>query len=403
MFSHVEAYSGDSILSLNEGFYKDPRDGKVNLTIGVYSDENGKLPLMAAVRQAEQALAEELAPRPYLPMAGLKSYRHGLQRLIFGDNARVVADGRVATIQTPGGSAALKIAADFLKLYFPASSVWLSDPTWDNHRLIFERSGFEVKQYPYYHYEQGALRFDVMLDALSCTTPGDVVLLHACCHNPTGVDLTREQWLAIAETIRLKRLLPLVDIAYQGFGEGLEEDAFIIRELVRRGMPVIVASSFSKNFSLYGERCGGLSVVCSEKNETARVIGQLTSIVRGIYSNPPTHGAKIVAAVLGSPELYAVWEAELSQMRRRIVEMRKTLYSLLRERIDESPLSRYITQRGMFTYTGLSAEQVRVLNSEYAVYLVGSGRMCMAALNHGNIEKTAKAIADVMTDARYQR
>jgi aromatic-amino-acid transaminase len=235
-----------------------------------------------------------------------------------------------------------------------------------------------------------------MLGGLSDANPEDVVLLHACCHNPTGVDLTRDQWLSVVEVVQSKRLLPLVDIAYQGFGDGLEEDAFIIRELVSRQIPFLVANSFSKNFSLYGERCGALSVVCADSGEVARVTGQLTSIVRGIYSNPPAHGAKLVATVLDSAELYKTWESELSQMRARIVEMRKTLYSLLRERIDEKPLSRYISQRGMFTYTGLSSNQVAVLNAEHAIYLVNSGRMCMAALNHANVERTANAIADVM-------
>ncbi|MCA8030996.1 amino acid aminotransferase [Burkholderia cepacia] len=396
MFSHVDKYAGDSILSLNENFHKDPRPGKVNLTIGIYFDENGQIPLLDAVRQAEKQLAEAPRAKPYLPMAGLASYRKGVQQLVFGSDAEVVDQGRVVTIQTLGGSGALKVSAEFLKRYFPQAKVWLSDPTWDNHRVIFERTGFEIQEYAYYNFETGGLRLDAMIESLGQATRGDVVLLHACCHNPTGVDLTNDQWQRVIETIKAKGLLPLVDMAYQGFGDGLEEDAYLVRELVRQNIPAVVANSFSKNFSLYGERCGGLSILCADADEADCVQGQLTSIVRGIYSNPPTHGAQIVAAVLGSAELSAMWKDELAGMRTRILQMRDGLHELLRsKKLSGDTLSRYVTQRGMFTYTGLTAEQVETLKMQFGVFLVGSGRMCMAALNPGNLKATADAIAAV--------
>ncbi|KAA0180791.1 aspartate/tyrosine/aromatic aminotransferase [Cupriavidus gilardii] len=397
MFAHIDAYPGDPILSLNENFAQDPRQDKVNLTIGVCFDDEGRLPLMAAVREAEAALVADQGPRPYLPMAGIAGYRQAVQQLVFGENSPALAEGRVATIQTLGGSGALRVGADFLKRYFPEAQLWISDPSWDNHRVVFERAGFQVNSYPYYDDATGGLRFDAMIDALRQVPKGHVVLLHACCHNPTGVDLNEAQWREVIAVVKSRGLLPFVDMAYQGFGTGLQDDAFVIHELVREGVPCLVANSFSKNFSLYGERCGGLSVVCANAEEAGRVLGQLTGAVRANYSNPPTHGARIVGKVLTTPALRQSWEAELAAMRERIAAMRSAIHDNLQRLVGDADLSRYLAQRGMFTYTGLSAEQVDTLRTEHGVYLVRSGRMCVAGLNHGNVAVVAKAIAGVMS------
>ena len=397
MFEHIDAYPGDPILSLNENFAKDPRTNKVNLSIGIYYDDDGRLPVMQAVREAEAQLLGEVGPKPYLPMAGLATYRDAVQALVFGDDSPARADGRIATVQTLGGSGALKVGADFIKRYFPGAQVWVSDPTWDNHRFIFERAGFTVNTYPYYDEATGGLRFDAMVDAIGKLPARSVVLLHACCHNPTGVDLNDAQWVQLIDVLKKRELLPFVDMAYQGFGSGLDADAFVIRELARQGVPAFVANSFSKNFSLYGERCGGLSVICESAEAADRVLGQLTSAVRSNYSNPPTHGAKIVAKVLSTPALRKSWEAELMAMCQRITRMRGAIHDGLRGHVPETMLSRYLEQRGMFTYTGLSATQVDVLRDTYGVYLIRSGRMCVAGLNEKNVAVVADSIAKVLS------
>ncbi|BDD91292.1 aspartate/tyrosine/aromatic aminotransferase [Pandoraea sp. XJJ-1] len=397
MFEHIDAYPGDPILSLNENFAKDPRTNKVNLSIGIYYDDDGRLPVMQAVREAEAQLLGEVGPKPYLPMAGLATYRDAVQALVFGDDSPARADGRIATVQTLGGSGALKVGADFIKRYFPGAQVWVSDPTWDNHRFIFERAGFTVNTYPYYDEATGGLRFDAMVDAIDKLPARSVVLLHACCHNPTGVDLNDAQWVQLIDVLKKRELLPFVDMAYQGFGSGLDADAFVIRELARQGVPAFVANSFSKNFSLYGERCGGLSVICESAEAADRVLGQLTSAVRSNYSNPPTHGAKIVAKVLSTPALRKSWEAELMAMCQRITRMRGAIHDGLRGHVPETMLSRYLEQRGMFTYTGLSATQVDVLRDTYGVYLIRSGRMCVAGLNEKNVAVVADSIAKVLS------
>ena len=397
MFEHIDAYPGDPILSLNENFAKDPRTNKVNLSIGIYYDDDGRLPVMQAVREAEAQLLGEVGPKPYLPMAGLATYRDAVQALVFGDDSPARADGRIATVQTLGGSGALKVGADFIKRYVPGAQVWVSDPTWDNHRFIFERAGFTVNTYPYYDEATGGLRFDAMVDAIDKLPARSVVLLHACCHNPTGVDLNDAQWVQLIDVLKKRELLPFVDMAYQGFGSGLDADAFVIRELARQGVPAFVANSFSKNFSLYGERCGGLSVICESAEAADRVLGQLTSAVRSNYSNPPTHGAKIVAKVLSTPALRKSWEAELMAMCQRIARMRGAIHDGLRGHIPEAMLSRYLEQRGMFTYTGLSATQVDVLRDTYGVYLIRSGRMCVAGLNEKNVAVVADSIAKVLS------
>ncbi|TAM06895.1 MAG: aspartate/tyrosine/aromatic aminotransferase [Paraburkholderia sp.] len=396
MFEHIDAYPGDPILTLNENFQKDPRQNKVNLSIGIYFDDEGRLPVMQAVRTAETALLEEPGPKPYLPMAGFAQYRDAVQALVFGAQCPSRTAGRIATVQTLGGSGALRVGADFIKRYFPASEVWVSDPTWENHRFIFERAGFTVKTYPYYDEATGGLKFDAMLSAIDALPPRSIVLLHACCHNPTGVDLDRTQWEQLIDVLQKRELLPFVDMAYQGFGAGLDDDAFAVREIARRGLPALIANSFSKNFSLYGERCGGLHVVCEDAAAADRVLGQLTGSVRSNYSNPPTHGAKIVARVLTTPDLKQSWEKELAAMCERIARMRVAIHDGLRAYVSGEALSRYVRQRGMFTYTGLSADQVERLREEFGVYVLRSGRMCVAGLNDKNVGIVVDAIAKVL-------
>jgi aromatic-amino-acid transaminase len=396
MFQHVDAYAGDPILTLNENFQKDPRPGKINLSIGIYFDDAGRLPVMSAVREAESALLQSIGARPYQPMEGAANYRQAVQHLIFGPDHEAVKSGRIATIQTLGGSGGLKVGGDFLKRYFPQSEVWVSDPTWDNHRAMFEGAGFTVHTYPYYDAATGGLRFEAMLAAFRDMPERSIVLLHACCHNPTGVDLTREQWAQLIPVIQSRRLIPYVDIAYQGFGDGIEEDAFAIRALADAGVSFFCASSFSKSFSLYGERCGGLSVVCPTADEAALVLGQLKATIRRNYSSPPTHGGQIVARVLQTPSLRQAWADELDAMRARIQDMRKRLHAVLSAKLPGRNVDYFITQRGMFSYTGLSPEQVDRLKDEHGVYLVRTGRMCVAGLNQHNVEAVAQAMAAVL-------
>jgi len=396
MFKHVDAYAGDPILTLNEDFQKDPRQGKINLSIGIYFDEAGRLPVMAAVREAESAMLTSVGPKPYLPMAGAPNYREAIQHLLFGADHEAVKTGRIATLQTLGGSGGLKVGGDFLKRYFPDSQVWVSDPTWDNHRAMFEGAGFVVNTYPYYDAATGGLKFDAMLDAIQQLPKHSIVLLHACCHNPTGVDLSVAQWGELIPVLRDRQLLPYLDIAYQGFGDGIDEDAHAIRALADAGVPFFVANSFSKSFSLYGERVGGLSVVCPDKDQASRVFGQLMSAVRRNYSSPPTHGSQIVARVLQTPALNKLWSDELGAMRERIQLMRRRLYDGIVQRVPGRDFSYFITQRGMFSYTGLSPEQVDVLREQHGVYVLRSGRMCVAGLNSHNVDRVAEAFAAVV-------
>lgn len=396
MFEHVDAYAGDPILSLNESFGKDPREHKINLSIGIYFDDAGRLPVMRAVREAETGLLQTLGPRPYLPMEGFAEYRQAVQELLFGAHHEAVESKRIATIQTVGGSGGLKVGSDFLKRYFPASEVWVSDPTWDNHRAMFEGAGFAVHTYPYYDAASGGLKFEQMRAAFEALPEQSIVLMHACCHNPTGVDLSAAQWAELIPIIRRRRLIPYVDIAYQGFGDGIDADAFALRALADAGVSFFCASSFSKSFSLYGERCGALSVVCANRADAGLVLGQLKATIRKNYSSPPTHGARIVARVLQTPALRAEWAGELDAMRLRIASMRKALHAVLAERLPARNFDYFLTQRGMFSYTGLTAEQVDRLREEHAVYLVRSGRMCVAGLNSSNVEATALAMAAVL-------
>ena len=396
LFSRLEPYAGDPILSLNEAFGRDPRPGKVNLSIGIYFDDAGRIPVLDCVRQAEARLLAEAGAKPYLPMEGSAPMRAAVQALLFGADSPALADGRVATIQTIGSSGGLKVGADFLHRWFPGATVWVSDPTWDNHRSIFEGAGVAVKAYPYYDAASGGVAFERMAEALRALPAGDVVLLHACCHNPTGVDLSREQWGEVVAIVRERGLLPFLDIAYQGYGDGIAEDAHAIRALAAAGVPFVVSNSFSKSMSLYGERAGALSVVCDDRAEAELVLGQLKATVRRNYSSPGLHAAGIVARVLAEPGLRASWEADVAAMRERILAMRRALHDVLAARRPGRDFGCFLSQRGMFSYTGLSGPQVDRLREEFGVYLVRSGRICVAGLNTGNVERTAEAIAAVL-------
>ncbi|ELP5716723.1 aromatic-amino-acid transaminase [Enterobacter asburiae] len=397
MFQKVDAYAGDPILSLMERFKEDPRSDKVNLSIGLYYNEDGIIPQLKAVAEAEARLnAVPHGASLYLPMEGLNAYRNTIAPLLFGADHAVLAQKRVATIQTLGGSGALKVGADFLKKYFPDSGVWVSDPTWENHVAIFEGAGFNVATYPWFDSETNGVRVEALLEKLNTLPARSIVLLHPCCHNPTGADLTNAQWDAVIEVLKARDLIPFLDIAYQGFGAGMEEDAYAIRAVASAGLPALVSNSFSKIFSLYGERVGGLSVVCEDAEATGRVLGQLKATVRRIYSSPPNFGAQVVATVLGDEQLKASWLAEVEAMRKRILSMRQELVNVLKEAVPGHNFDYLLKQRGMFSYTGLSAAQVDRLREEFGVYLIASGRMCVAGLNASNVHRVAQAFAAVM-------
>ncbi|MDU5474731.1 MULTISPECIES: aromatic amino acid transaminase [Pantoea] len=397
MFQNVDAYAGDPILSLMETFKQDPRTNKVNLSIGLYYDEQGIIPQLQAVAAAEEQLkAEPQQASLYLPMEGLNAYRNAIAPLLFGADHPMLKAGRIASIQTLGGSGALKVGADFLKRYFPNSGVWVSDPTWDNHVAIFNGAGFEVKSYPWYDAETNGVKFDAFLAALKALPKQSIVLLHPCCHNPTGADLTDAQWDQTVEMLKAQELIPFLDIAYQGFGAGMEADAYAIRAIAAAGLPALVSNSFSKIFSLYGERVGGLSIVCDSAEEAGRVLGQLKATVRRNYSSPPNFGAQVVARVLNDDALKANWLAEVEAMRLRIIAMRKTLVDVLSTALPGKNFDYLLKQRGMFSYTGLSAQQVDRLREEFGIYLVGSGRICVAGLNSNNVQQVAQAFAAVM-------
>lgn len=398
MFEHVEPYPGDPILSLNEDFQKDPRPHKINLSIGIYFDDAGRIPVLESVRAAEARLLQAGGAKSYLPMEGAANFRQTVQALLFGANHEVVTSGRLATIQSVGSSGGLKVGADFIARYFPGSAVWVSDPTWDNHRAMFEGAGLAVHTYPYYDPASGGLKFDAMMAALRELPPRSIVLLHACCHNPTGVDLSAAQWDALVPVLRERELLPYLDLAYQGFGAGIEADARAVRALASAGLPCFVASSFSKSMSVYGERCGALSVVCSDAKQAANVLGQLKFTVRRNYSSPPIHGGQLVATVLGDANLRAQWEGELAAMRERILAMRRALHDALAARVPGRDFGYFLSQHGMFSYTGMSPAQVDRLRERHAVYLVRSGRMCVAGLNRSNVHATAEAMAAVLAD-----
>lgn len=395
-FEGVELAPRDPILGLTEAFAADPRPHKVNLGVGVYCDDNGRIPLLRAVREAERARVEAGAPRGYLPIEGLAAYDAAVQKLLFGADSPLIAAGRLVTAQALGGTGALKIGADFLKRINPDAQVLISDPSWENHRALFEGAGFKVGSYPYYDAKTHGLNFTGMCTALNAAPAGTIIALHACCHNPTGVDMSLEQWREVARICKARGLVPMMDIAYQGFGEGVDADAAAVRLFADEGLSFFVASSFSKSFSLYGERVGALTIVTGSSDESARVLSQLKRVIRTNYSNPPTHGGSIVAAVLADLKLRALWEEELAEMRDRVKAMRKALVDGMKARGVTGDFSYVMKQRGMFSYSGLTPTQVDRLRNEFGIYAVSTGRICVAALNSRNIDYVCDALAAVL-------
>jgi aromatic-amino-acid transaminase len=397
-FESVELAPRDPILGLTETFAADTRPTKVNLGVGVYCDDQGKVPLLRAVREAERARVDAGVPRSYLPIEGLAAYDAAVQKILFGADSPLIAAGRLVTAQALGGTGALKIGADFLKRINPGAKVLISDPSWENHRALFEGAGFQVAAYPYYDPATHGLDFAGMCAALRAAPAGTIVALHACCHNPTGVDLTAAQWQEVAQILKSQRLVAMLDIAYQGFAEGVDADASAVRLLAGEGLSFFVASSFSKSFSLYGERVGALTIVTGSRDESARVLSQLKRVIRTNYSNPPTHGGSIVAAILADPKLRAQWEDELAEMRNRIKAMRQALVDGMKARGVKRDLSYVLKQNGMFSYSGLTPAQVDRLRDEFGIYAVATGRICVAALNSKNIDYVCDALAKVVGD-----
>ncbi|RKJ99625.1 amino acid aminotransferase [Alicycliphilus denitrificans] len=396
LFSAVEMAPRDPILGLNEQFAADTNPAKVNLGVGVYFDDNGKLPLLQCVQAAEKAMMDKPTARGYLPIDGIAAYDNAVKALVFGADSDVVKSGRVATVQAIGGTGGLKIGADFLKKVSPDAKVLISDPSWENHRAIFTNAGFEVGSYRYYDAATRSVNFDGMLADLQAAAPGTIAVLHACCHNPTGYDITPAQWDKVIEVVKARGLVAFLDMAYQGFGHGIAEDGAVVGKFVAAGLNIFVSTSFSKSFSLYGERVGALSVVADDKDEAARVLSQLKIVIRTNYSNPPTHGGAVVAAVLNDPALRALWEKELGEMRVRIKAMRQKLVDGLKAAGVKQDMGFITTQIGMFSYSGLTKDQMVRLRSEFGVYGTDTGRMCVAALNSKNIDYVCQSIAKVV-------
>ena len=396
LFTAVEMAPRDPILGLNDQFNADTNPAKVNLGVGVYYDDNGKLPLLDCVQAAEKAMMQAPKARGYLPIDGIAAYDAGVKHLVFGADSEPVTSGRVATIQSIGGTGGLKVGADFLNLLNPDAKVLISDPSWENHRALFSQAGFKVETYPYYDAVNRGVNFAGMLAALNGAAAGTIIVLHACCHNPTGYDITAAQWDEVIAVVKAKKLTPFLDMAYQGFGYGLAEDGAVIGKFVAAGLNFFVSTSFSKSFSLYGERCGALSVLCNDKEEASRVLSQLKSVIRANYSTPPTHGGSVVAMVLTTPALYAQWEGELAAMRVRIKAMREKLVEGLKAAGVTQDMSFITAQIGMFSYSGLSKEQMLRLRSEFGIYGTDTGRMCVAALNSKNIDYVCASIAKVI-------
>jgi aromatic-amino-acid transaminase len=392
----VELAPRDPILGVTETFVADRNPNKVNLGVGVYYDDNGKVPLLECVREVESERSASGNPWPYLPIDGLAAYDKAVQALVFGADSAALKDGRIVTVQALGGTGGLKLGADFLKRILPSSEVWISDPSWENHQALFESAGFKVRAYPYYDAKTHGVNFKAMLDALQSMAPGSIVVLHACCHNPTGVDLEQDHWKSVLEVVRSRGLVPFLDLAYQGFADGIDADAYAARLFAGSMAPIFLSSSFSKSVSLYGERIGALSVVTGSSDEATRVLSQLKRVIRTNYSNPPTHGGELVARILSTPGLRALWEKEVGGMRDRIKEMRQLLVEGIKKRAPQRDFSFILKQRGMFSYSGLTKDQVGRLRTEYSIYAVDSGRICVAALNRKNIDYVADAIARVI-------
>lgn len=396
LFAGLQMAPRDPTLGPTEAFNQDVDPNKVNLGVGVYLTDDGRIPILRAVAEAERRQSAAAAPRGYLPIDGIAAYDAAVQRLLLGDSSPLITAGRAITAQSLGGTGALKIGADLLKKVLPDARVAISDPTWENHRAVFESAGFPVVAYPYYDATTHGIRFDAMVAFLKTLAPRTIIVLHACCHNPTGVDLTADQWQALMPILGEHDLLPFLDIAYQGFANGIEEDGAIVRQFAQSGMPLLIASSFSKSFSLYGERVGALTIIDSSKDESARVLSQLKRVIRANYSTPPTHGGSLVTAVLTTPELRASWVLELTEMRERVRHMRSALVDRLRTHGATRDFSFVLRQNGMFSYSGLTGEQVDRLREEFHIYAVNTGRICVAALNTRNVDYVAKAIATVL-------
>ncbi|QDZ27353.1 amino acid aminotransferase [Noviherbaspirillum sp. UKPF54] len=396
LFSAIEMAPRDPILGITEAYNADKNANKVNLGVGVYYDDNGKVPLLECVKKAEAQLMEKAAPRTYLPIEGLAAYDKAVQELVFGADSPIIQEKRAITVQAIGGTGALKLGADFLKRFSPNAQVFISDPSWENHRALFESAGFTVNNYPYYDATTRGVNFGGMLNALKGMPAGSIVLLHACCHNPTGADLTEAQWTEVIQVMTQRGLVPFLDMAYQGFGDGIDEDGKVVRRFAAAGGPLFVSNSFSKSFSLYGERVGALSIVAASTEEASRVLSQLKRVVRTNYSNPPTHGGQVVAITLSTPELRKLWEDELAGMRVRIREMRQAMVQKLKEKAPGHNFDFVIQQRGMFSYSGLTKDQVGRLRDEFSIYAVDTGRICVAALNSRNIDAVVDAIAKVL-------
>jgi len=396
LFSAVELAPRDPILGLNEQFAADTNPKKVNLGVGVYYDDNGKLPVLKCVVAAERQMLDAVRPRGYQPIDGIAAYDSAVQKLVFGADSEVVTSKRAATVQAIGGTGGLKIGADFLKKLNPSAKVLISDPSWENHRALFTNAGFTVDTYAYYDAERLGVNVEGMLASLEAAPAGTIVVLHACCHNPTGYDLSTADWQRVIAVVKAKGLVPFLDMAYQGFGDGIAEDGAVVQAFVASGLDLFVATSFSKSFSLYGERVGAITVLCTSAEEAGRVLSQLKIVVRTNYSNPPTHGAQIVASVLNAPELRGQWETELGEMRVRIKQMRTALTAKLKAAGVDRDLSFIERQKGMFSYSGLSQAQMQRLRSEFGVYGVDSGRICVAALNSKNIDYVVESIAAVV-------
>jgi aromatic-amino-acid transaminase len=395
-FAHIEQAPPDPIIGLTEAFNQDPNPAKVNLGVGVYQDASGKVPVLKVVREAESRWYQEEATKSYLPIDGLPAYNKAVQKLLFGTDSQIIAESRVVTVQGLGGTGSLKIGADFLKRFLPDSEVWISNPSWENHQMLFEAAGFRVNSYPYYDAETHGLDFNGMLETLKRLPARSIVVLHACCHNPTGVDLNAEQWSLVIDVVRRADIVPFLDFAYQGFGESLDEDAFAVRAFAEAGIPCLISSSFSKSFALYRERAGALTITTTGAEESKRVLSQVKRIIRTNYSNPSSHGAQLVAMTLADAELRQAWEAELTEMRQRIFQMREKFVARLIENGIEQDFSFIKNQRGMFSYSGLTPEQVKTLRDKYSLYIVSTGRICLAAMNDKNLDYICNAIADVL-------
>ena len=396
-FAYVEQAPPDPIIGLTEAFNNDSNPAKVNLGVGVYQDASGKVPLLKVVREAQSRWHQEEATKSYLPIEGLAAFNKEVQRLLFGPQSQLIAESRAVTVQGLGGTGGLKIGADFLKRFLRDSEVWISNPSWENHQMLFEAAGFKVNSYPYYDAQTRGLDFNGMLETLKRLPARSIVVLHACCHNPTGIDLSNEQWPLVIDVVREAQLVPFLDFAYQGFGENLDADAFAVRAFADAGIPCLIASSFSKSFALYRERAGALTITTTGAEESKRVLSQVKRLIRTNYSSPSSHGAQIVTMTLADAELRKHWEAELAEMRQRIFQMREKFVANLVEKGIEQDFSFIKNQRGMFSYSGLTPDQVKLLREKYSLYIVGTGRICVAAMNDKNIGYICDAIADVLT------